>query len=161
MSPEPTYIFILNALRPDPTSEEVLKLPIMTDFITTKLPDDNEAAQIGRAFTQSPLYPVLASLPGSTPLRAFHRFLPSLWSLWECLMLAEPILIIAPDPRTCSEIVWWLRDMMRPIPPAGDFRPYLHIHDHDLTILVNANKPQPGAVVGVTVSLASWLLPHR
>lgn len=39
------------------------------------------------------------------------------------------------------------------IPPAGDFRPYLHIHDHDFSLLINSNKPQPGAVVGVTVSL--------
>lgn len=78
-------------------------------------------------------------------------------------------MVIAPDPKTCSEIVWWLRDLFRPvsmnfilaigmmadkqIPPAGDFRPYLHIHDHDFSLLVNSNKPQPGTVVGVTVSL--------
>ena len=36
------------------------------------------------------------------------------------------------------------------IPPAGDFRPYLHIHDHDFALLVNSSKPQPGVVVGVT-----------
>lgn len=65
-------------------------------------------------------------------------------------MLAEPVLVIAPDPRTCSEIVWWLREMVRPIPLAGDFRPYLHIHDHDFSLLVNSNKPQAGVVVGVT-----------
>lgn len=104
------------------------------------------------------------SLPHSAPLRAFASFLPALWSLWECLVLAEPVLVIAPDPRTCSEIVWWLRDLLRPvsgepvgpcspqIPPAGDFRPYLHIHDHDFSLLVNSNKPQAGVVVGVTVS---------
>lgn len=67
-------------------------------------------------------------------------------------MLAEPVLVIAPDPRTCSEIVWWLRELLRPIPLAGDFRPYLHIHDHDFSLLVNSNKPQAGVVVGVTVS---------
>ena len=115
---------------------------------------------------------LLASLPTSTPLRTFAPFLSSLWSLWECLILAEPILVIAPDPRTCSEIIWWLRDLLRPVggqsfslelrkttakrhlqfPPAGDFRPYLHIHDHDFSLLVNSGKPQAGVVVGVTVS---------
>jgi hypothetical protein len=30
-------------------------------------------------------------------------------------------LVIAPDPKTCSEIVWWLRDLMRPASPR-------HIH---------------------------------
>ena len=95
---------------------------------------------------------LLVTLPHSSPLRSFATFLPALWSIWECLVLAEPVLVIAPDPKTCSEIVWWLRDLMRPIPPAGDFRPYLHIHDHDFSLLVNSNKPQPGVVVGVTVS---------
>nr|XP_031861745.1 uncharacterized protein CI109_002978 [Kwoniella shandongensis]KAA5528817.1 hypothetical protein CI109_002978 [Kwoniella shandongensis] len=112
---------------PDPTPDSILELPLMSEIIT-----------------------ILASMPTSTPLRAFANFLPALWSLWECLILAEPVLVIAPDPKTCSEIVWWLRDLLQPIPPAGDFRPYLHIHDHDFSLLVNANKPQPGVVVGVT-----------
>ncbi|OCF38214.1 hypothetical protein I316_00439 [Kwoniella heveanensis BCC8398] len=138
---------------PDPSSDSVLELPLMTDLITVKLPDRTESPQIGKAFgISSPTArePLLASLPTSTPLRAFASFLPSLWSLWECLILAEPVLVIAPDPKTCSEIVWWLREMLRPIPPAGDFRPYLHIHDHDFSLLVNSNKPQAGVVVGVT-----------
>jgi len=39
---------------------------------------------------------------------------------------------------------------MNQIPAPGDFRPYLHIHDHDFSLLVNSNKPQAGVVVGVT-----------
>ncbi|WVW86151.1 hypothetical protein I302_108192 [Kwoniella bestiolae CBS 10118] len=138
---------------PDPTPDSVLELPMLTDLINVKLPDTTESPQIGKAFgLTSPTLkqPILAALPTSTPLRAFASFLPSLWSLWECLILAEPVLIIAPDPKTCSEIVWWLRELLRPIPPAGDFRPYLHIHDHDFSLLVNSNKPQAGVVVGVT-----------
>ncbi|WWC72010.1 uncharacterized protein I206_105969 [Kwoniella pini CBS 10737] len=138
---------------PDPTPDSILELPMLTDLINVKLPDTTESPQIGRAFgnlSPSSQQPILAALPTSTPLRAFASFLPSLWSLWECLILAEPVLIIAPDPKTCSEIVWWLRDLLRPIPPAGDFRPYLHIHDHDFSLLVNSNKPQAGVIVGVT-----------
>ncbi|KAL7418405.1 hypothetical protein Q5752_006863 [Cryptotrichosporon argae] len=138
---------------PDPIADAVLELPLLSDLLTVRLPDSTESPQVGQAFAQpnpSRPLPLLASLPRSTPLRAFATFLPSLWSLWECLVLAEPVLVIAPDPKTCSEIVWWLRDLMRPIPPAGDFRPYLHIHDHDFSLLVNANKPQAGVVVGVT-----------
>ncbi|WWC64585.1 uncharacterized protein I303_107196 [Kwoniella dejecticola CBS 10117] len=138
---------------PDPTPDSILELPMLTDLINVKLPDTTESPQIGKAFgisTPSLQQPILAALPTSTPLRAFASFLPSLWSLWECLILAEPVLIIAPDPKTCSEIVWWLRDLLRPIPPAGDFRPYLHIHDHDFSLLVNSNKPQAGVIVGVT-----------
>ncbi|WVQ72633.1 hypothetical protein IAR50_002192 [Cryptococcus sp. DSM 104548] len=140
---------------PDPTPDTLLSLPLMSDVLNVKLPDTSESTQMFKISSipsaPSPSHAaILASLPTSTPLRTFAPFLASLWSLWECLVLSEPILVIAPDPKTCSDIVWWLRDLMRPLPPAGDFRPYLHIHDHDFSLLVNANKPQPGAVVGVT-----------
>ena len=97
---------------------------------------------------------VLASLPPIQPLRVFGSLLPALWHVWECMVLGEPLLVIAPDPQTCSTIVWWLGDIMKPIPTeSADLRPYLHIHDLDFRLLVNSNKPQPGVVVGVTVSL--------
>lgn len=150
---------------PDPRPDALLELPLLTDVLTVKLPDSTENPQMEGAsrdsepvsilhfiLRQAYLSQILAALPASTPLRAFAKFLPSLWSIWECLVLAEPLLIIAPDPKTCSEIVWWLRELVRPIPLAGDFRPYLHIHDQDFSLLVNANKPQAGVVVGVTVS---------
>jgi len=96
---------------------------------------------------------VIASLPPIAPLKVFASLLPSLWHIWECMVLGEPLLVIAPDPRTCSTIVWWLGDIMKPIPTeSADLRPYLHIHDLDFRVLVNSNKPQPGVVVGVTVS---------
>jgi hypothetical protein len=73
------------------------------------------------------------------------------------MILGEPLLVIAPDPQTCSTIVWWLGDLMKPIPTeSADLRPYLHIHDLDFRLLVNSNKPQPGVVVGVTVSNFSF-----
>lgn len=127
-----------------------LELPLLSHVMNVKLPDETDNPQLTTSVAVHKQ--VLASLPPSTPLRAFASFLPSLWSLWECLVLAEPVLVIAPDPKTCSNIVWWLRELIRPIPLAGDFRPYLHIHDHDFSLLVNANKPQAGVVVGVTVS---------
>ncbi|TXT06632.1 uncharacterized protein COLE_05963 [Cutaneotrichosporon oleaginosum] len=130
---------------PDPTPDATLDLPFFSEMLPVKLPDDTDNPQVGWGPE-----PILAAHPPSSPLRAFASFLPSLWSIWECLVLAEPLLIIAPDPRTCSEIVWWLRELLRPIPLAGDFRPYLHIHDHDFALLVNSNKPQAGVVVGVT-----------
>jgi hypothetical protein len=47
---------------------------------------------------------------------------------------------------------------MKPIPTkSADLRPYLHIHDLDFRLLVNSNKPQPGVVVGVTVSTAGMI----
>lgn len=141
---------------PDPTPGSHFKLPINDRLLNVKLPEGNEAPQLDPIAITSP-HPVtdqrllLASLPCISPLRAFSTFLPSLWHIWECVMLNESLLVIAPDPKQCSDIVWWIKDLLRPIPSSSaDFRPYLHIHDLDFRLLVTAEKPQPGLILGVT-----------
>lgn len=57
---------------------------------------------------------------------------------------------MAPDPSCCSEAVWHALDLIRPIPFAGDFRPFFTMQDHDVSILVNKSKPQAGTLLGVT-----------
>ncbi|KAN0065594.1 hypothetical protein ACQY0O_000717 [Thecaphora frezii] len=96
--------------------------------------------------------PLLASIPSTTLFDTFKEglLLPDLWLLWECILLAEPILVIGPDPKVVSEAVWHMLDLIRPIPYAGDFRPYFHIHDYDFRTLVSKNKPQAGTLIGAT-----------
>ncbi|KAJ9108801.1 hypothetical protein QFC21_000121 [Naganishia friedmannii] len=139
---------------PDPVPGAILELPLLTEILTVKLPEMNEAPQMHtKRVEPKPYEPsvILASLPTVSPLRVFQGFLPSLWHIWECLVLGEPLLVIAADPKTCSDIVWWMRDLIRPLPASNlDIRPYLHIHDLDFRLIVNANKPPTGVVVGVT-----------
>ncbi|EPQ27383.1 uncharacterized protein PFL1_04922 [Pseudozyma flocculosa PF-1] len=94
--------------------------------------------------------PLLASIPGTSLFDTFKEGLADLWLLWECVLLAEPILVIGPDPKVVSEAVWHMLDLIRPIPYAGDFRPYFHIHDYDFRTLVTKNKPQAGTLIGAT-----------
>ena len=71
--------------------------------------------------------PVLASLP-STPLSELLRELISqLWLIWELVVLAEPILVYSTDPKRASEIIQWLATIIRPLPFAGDWRPFFHM----------------------------------
>lgn len=97
------------------------------------------------------------------PISIFEASLPHLWSIWECLMLCEPILVFGSSPAATSQAVWWLRDLLRPIPLANDFRPYFTIHDKDHALLVNKLPPKSGLILGVTnpffqKSCAHW--PH-
>ncbi|GAK62227.1 DUF1630-domain-containing protein [Moesziomyces antarcticus] len=94
--------------------------------------------------------PLLASVPATSLFDTFKEALGDLWLLWECVLLAEPILVIAPEPKIASEAVWHMLDLIRPIPYAGDFRPYFHIHDYDFRTLVTKNKPQAGTLVAAT-----------
>lgn len=94
--------------------------------------------------------PILASIPLTPIFEVFREALDDMWLLWECLVLAEPILVVGPDPTVCSEAIWHMLDLIKPIPFAGDFRPYFTIHDHDFKALVSKNKPGAGTIIGVT-----------
>ncbi|KAI7849747.1 hypothetical protein BDC45DRAFT_593265 [Circinella umbellata] len=63
-----------------------------------------------------------------------------LWLLWELMLLAEPLVVIAPDPGVCSEAVVSLVDLINPIPYCGDYRPYFTIQDTDFKSFTNT-KP--------------------
>jgi hypothetical protein len=64
---------------------------------------------------------ILASLPSEastklpTPLRLFAKLLPKLWSLWEVLVLSEPVILFAKCPRDASLAVWWLMEILKPV----------------------------------------------
>jgi len=61
---------------------------------------------------------VLACSPPVTALSVVHIFeasLSHLWSIWECLVLCEPIIIFGQSPSWTSNAIWWLRDVVRPV----------------------------------------------
>lgn len=62
-------------------------------------------------------YQILASTTPLTPppMLLFEASLSSLWSIWECLVLGEPILVFGVSPAQTSQAIWWLRDLLRPV----------------------------------------------
>ncbi|TNY18020.1 hypothetical protein DMC30DRAFT_419235, partial [Rhodotorula diobovata] len=71
--------------------------------------------------------------------------------LWELVALGEPLLVWASEPRVGAEVVEALRALIKPIPFAGDLRPYFHVHDADFAQLCKpGNKPPQGLVVAST-----------
>ncbi|KAM5538521.1 hypothetical protein V8D89_007854 [Ganoderma adspersum] len=160
---------------PDPTPGTILELGFLGTVIHVELPEAIEMQQ-----SMSTLSPgrvietdiqILASICPSDPpiLDHFAAVISHMWSIWECLVLSEPILVFGFSSVTTSRVVWWLRDLLRPvslrnrgnppgrspndpvqIPLSGDFRPFFTIHDTDHTALVNPRPPQAGLLIGVT-----------
>jgi hypothetical protein len=60
---------------------------------------------------------ILASSPPllPPPLILFEACLANLWSIWECVVLCEPILVFGPSPAFTSQAIWWFRDLLRPV----------------------------------------------
>ncbi|GAA5888984.1 hypothetical protein JCM6882_009707 [Rhodosporidiobolus microsporus] len=84
--------------------------------------------------------------------------------LWELLVLGEPLVVYASEAKVGAEVVERLRGLIRPIPFAGDCRPYFHVHDRDFAKLCKpGGKPPPGTLIASTNPLLlrnckSW--PH-
>ncbi|KAJ7760714.1 hypothetical protein DFH07DRAFT_1021874 [Mycena maculata] len=148
----------------DPTPGMIAELGFLGTVLSVELPHSPEQQQlVSKAY--DPRQHILASSSTFTPppLLLFEAALSHLWSLWECLVLCEPLLIFGASPAQTSQAIWWLRDLLRPLPLTGDMRPYFTIHDTDHATLASHLPPAAGRVLGVTNpvferSCAHW--PH-
>lgn len=141
---------------PSPKAASTLELGFLASVLLVELPQHidqqqlTETSSFGETF--DPTRHILAAYPPLeiTAVEVFSAILPSLWSLWECVVLSEPVFVHAFSPASAAAAIWWLRDWLRPIPVSGDFRPYFTIHDPDHKRLFTKGTPQPGIMVGTT-----------
>ncbi|GAA5997340.1 hypothetical protein JCM5350_004135, partial [Sporobolomyces pararoseus] len=71
--------------------------------------------------------------------------------LWELLVLEEPLLVFVNDPKTGSELLAHLRNLIRPMPFKGELKLYFHIHDPSFPVLCRpGSKPPPGLLLSST-----------
>ncbi|BGP34668.1 hypothetical protein JCM10296v2_006490 [Rhodotorula toruloides] len=81
--------------------------------------------------------------------------------LWELLVLGEPLLIWSGDAKVAGDVLEHLRCLVRPIPLAGDYRPYLHVHDLDFPSLCRPGvKPHLGLLIASTNPLLLTTCKH-
>lgn len=45
----------------------------------------------------------------------FGRSLELLWTCWELMVISEPILVVGDSPKACSEVVWSLVELVKPV----------------------------------------------
>ncbi|KAL4248032.1 hypothetical protein ABKN59_002409 [Abortiporus biennis] len=152
----------------DPVPGSTVELGFLGFVFTAELPNNLDTPQSPNSLLAisareyDPDVHIISSLPPQYPpiVMIFEACLQHLWSIWECLVLGEPILIYGPSAAMTSQAVWWLRDILRPIPLVGDFRPFFTIHDIDHAALVNSRPPQPGLLLGVTNPLIERACKH-
>ncbi|KAF9223896.1 DUF1630-domain-containing protein [Gyrodon lividus] len=139
-----------------PSPGSTIELGFLGSVFHIELPLSSDSQQLAETDSFNEKFdPAMHLLASSVPfdpppIHLFEASLPHLWSLWECLVLCEPILVYGPSPSMTSQAVWWLRDLIRPMPLAGDIRPYFTIHDKDHSLLVNKAPPKAGLIIGVT-----------
>ena len=87
-----------------------------------KLSGNSDNNRVGISIVRTTLhllsrYQINISLPSSPSNIISHLdpLLPQMWSIWECITLGEPVLIIGPTPDIVSGLIWWLRELSRPV----------------------------------------------
>ena len=73
--------------------------------------------------------PVAGLYTDSDIFTPFAGQMRHLWTLWEILLLGEPLLVAAPTPSACSEACTALASLLAPLPYCADYRPYFTIND--------------------------------
>ncbi|EGF77400.1 hypothetical protein BATDEDRAFT_91628 [Batrachochytrium dendrobatidis JAM81] len=137
----------------------LLQLPFLGKAQTFSFPPTSRFPQLHELPRQG-IPPVITAGTENAPpalctsghfFQLFEKSVSSLWVCWELMVLSEPIMVIGDVPKSCSEMVWALVELIKPIPFGGDFRPYFTIQDTDFPRLINRNRPPPsGTVLGVT-----------
>lgn len=78
-----------------------------------------------------------AELDVYTPMsHALHH----LWTVWELLMVGQPLMVVSPSPSSASFTVAALSSLIAPLPYTQPQRPYFTIHDPAFAPLVAAAK---------------------
>ncbi|CAG8473351.1 12061_t:CDS:2 [Funneliformis caledonium] len=139
-------------------------LPFLGNVLQVEIPQPNKPQLLETCpFDMANYRPetqILASLPPVTMFTHFRDMLKDLWLCWELMLFAEPIVLMAPDPKICSESVIELVDLINPIPYCGDYRPYFTIQDSDFKSFVTKNKPPSNIIIGVTNPFFTKALQH-
>lgn len=121
-----------------PRQQEILDLPLLDSllFVTSsELMSVFSSSRIGKSSDTSShrvsglisvpetfliAKQIVLTLPPSPSHIILHLgpILPSLWRIWECLLLGESVLILGPSPDVASGLVWWIRELLRPVSSA-------------------------------------------
>jgi hypothetical protein len=120
---------------PLPLPGHALELPLMGSVFQIHLPSlsTRSVESAAETVTLSPDHgDLLPSLHDEVDL--FTCLLPvveHLDTLWELVLTAEPMVVMASTPAICSATVQYLTTIIYPFSYAADYRPFYTIHDSD------------------------------
>ncbi|XP_021072477.1 protein DENND6B isoform X1 [Mus pahari] len=140
---------------PAPVPGQTLNLPIMGVVIQVRIPSrvDKLESTPPKQCDQENLLPapvVLTSVHELDLFRCFRPVLTHVQTLWELMLLGEPLVVLAPSPDVSSELVLALTSCLQPLKFCCDFRPYFTIHDSEFKELTTRTQAPPNVVLGVT-----------
>ncbi|XP_055387819.1 protein DENND6A [Condylostylus longicornis] len=74
---------------------------------------------------------VLTSVHEIDIFRSLSIYISSIYTLWELVLIAEPIVVMGSSPADCSHMVQSLISLIYPLCYLAESRPYFTIHDSE------------------------------
>jgi len=85
------------------------------------------------------------------PLRPLCALGRSCWTLWQLMLMGESIVVLAPTPALCTDVILALTSLLAPLSCMSIVRPYLSVHAPDWDVLSGAAPPPgSGLLLGAT-----------
>ncbi|KAK7874564.1 hypothetical protein R5R35_013134 [Gryllus longicercus] len=157
---------------PCPVPGETVNLPLLGNVLQAQIPSHSSkvgvqaAASPSKQVPSSPLPPPVSAptiLPSVHEVHMFRCFAPvisHIHLLWELVLTAEPIVVMASSPTMCSEMVQALVSMIAPLMYCADYRPYFTIHDSEFKEYTTKAHAPPPVILGVTNPFFAKTLQH-
>lgn len=162
-------------LWPSPNPGRTLNLSLLGVHLQIHIPHKNDDFSCSPTSESSAKFPSPSSnfvINGSQPIisipslyefNIFKCFLPiisHIQLLWELVLTCEPIIVMAPTPDICCEMVQSLVSMIWPLKYSSDFRPFFTIHDTEFKEYTQKSQSPPPVILGVTNPFFAKTLQH-
>ncbi|XP_043190564.1 protein DENND6B-like isoform X2 [Amphibalanus amphitrite] len=153
---------------PEPVPGHSLALPVRGHTFQVRLPAQEDKLLPCAPLPRRPSRPaaasssVVASVAEPELFTALQPLLAHAQLLWELVITAEPLVVMAPTPAVSSHVVQALASLVWPLRYCGDHRPFFTIHDTDFKELtqLGSNQAPPPVILGVTNPFFAKTLQH-
>ncbi|CAN7989094.1 unnamed protein product [Ixodes hexagonus] len=149
---------------PSPVPGRSLSLPLHGVVVQARIPT---LQGLGRPLapppSSAPQGGLIDPLPSVHEADLFRCLLPMLSHvqlLWELVLVAEPVVVMASSPAVCSETVHALVGLIWPLRFCADYRPFFTIHDSEFKEYTAGSGCLPSVILGVTNPFFAKTLQH-
>ncbi|CAD5220044.1 unnamed protein product [Bursaphelenchus okinawaensis] len=148
---------------PQPVPGTMLNLPWMGNVLQCRIPSKTDIPQAHFTFETNGFNDASSIILPSVHETNFYEntkcIVTHLQTFWELVLIGEPLVVLAPSPNICANLVQSLITLIWPLEFGGDYRPMFTIHDSDFNQITSA-VPIPSMVLGVTNPFFSKALAH-
>lgn len=139
-------------------------LPLLGTVFQSYIPNQSTGkitrSDIPKAIQSSAVPHIQASLQDVNVFDALSSVISHLHLLWELVLTAEPIVVMASSPTECSAMVQALTNLIQPLPYSAEYRPYFTIHDSEFKEFTRKQYNPPCVILGVTNPFFTKTLQH-